>query len=455
MSAQTFTRRGLIEGYYGTPWSHEDRLEMIRFASRYGFNSYFYAPKAEALLHERWQELHPPKEMRLLKELVTEAHSQGCAFYYGISPGLTMQYSNEEHQHMLWGKYKSMLDIGVRHFTLQFDDIPLRLMHKADQQTFRKLSDAQVHTILTLWNKLRYYDENIHLVICPTIYNGLGDEIYVRELGNALPEEIDIFWTGRFVCSPYLLEEDAQYFYDQTGHYPFYWDNYPVNDMAMTAELHIGPLQNRGKQLHRLARGYVANVMESPEISKIALITISNYLAKPEKYVADQAFQEAVREVVGKQDYQAFMQFSDHVRRSFLCEQDSPRLMEKLHQFRFHFFHGDQELAMRLLSKTFTEMEVSACRLLTKMENQRLATEIKGWLTKYFYWSQVGKWLTRLVDAGRKGKVLFTIFHLLQVKRWLRKTNRLPQYEVSGNVMRMLVQVVFSEMRNLKGWKRT
>ena len=40
------------------------------------------------------------------------------------------------------------------------------------------------------------------LVVCPTEYWGYGDEPYLVELAGALHPEIDLFWTGRAICSP-------------------------------------------------------------------------------------------------------------------------------------------------------------------------------------------------------------------------------------------------------------
>ncbi|MCR8997980.1 protein O-GlcNAcase, partial [Brevibacillus laterosporus] len=69
MSSQGFALRGLIEGFYGKPWSHEERIDMLRFISQHGFNAYFYAPKDDAILRDDWQMHHSPAQMRLISEL--------------------------------------------------------------------------------------------------------------------------------------------------------------------------------------------------------------------------------------------------------------------------------------------------------------------------------------------------------------------------------------------------
>ena len=37
--------RGVVEGFYGTPWSHEVRLSLIDFYGKFKMNSYLYGPK--------------------------------------------------------------------------------------------------------------------------------------------------------------------------------------------------------------------------------------------------------------------------------------------------------------------------------------------------------------------------------------------------------------------------
>ena len=92
-------------------------------------------------------------------------------------------------------------------------------------------------------------------MVCPTVYWGTGEEQYVRRLGRGIPATIDIFWTGSAICSPTLTADAAAAFARTTLRPPMYWDNYPVNDVAMTHQLHIGPYRGREDILHRFAAG--------------------------------------------------------------------------------------------------------------------------------------------------------------------------------------------------------
>ena len=50
---------GLVEGYYGKPWSWAERRAVVEALIPHGYRFFLYAPKADAFLRRRWQEPHP------------------------------------------------------------------------------------------------------------------------------------------------------------------------------------------------------------------------------------------------------------------------------------------------------------------------------------------------------------------------------------------------------------
>lgn len=441
-----FAVRGVIEGFYGTPWTHAERLDMINFLGRHEYNAYFYSPKDDLYLREKWMDQHPDRAMREIQELIEASRKSGLQFVYCLSPGLSMEYASESHIERLLVKYRAMYDRGVRFFSVLFDDIPMHLLFPADVQRFAHLAAAHVHTVLRVWEEMSGWDGEVRLVVCPTQYNGLGKEPYIQHLGRHLPKEIDLFWTGRFVCSPFLTDGDAKRFREHTGHKPLYWDNYPVNDLAMANELHIGPLRHRDPDLWSHSAGYVANAMSRPECSKIPLITTAAYLRDPLGYDPQTAWEAAVKEVAGPEDAEAFMRFADNVQSSFLNEVESPRMMEALLAFRFQFLQGDARLAVQQLQGLFLEMEQSAEQLLRGMSNQKLAQECRPWLEKYHHWAKVGWSAVGLVEAGTNGRLTQAAYYLLKMKQWLKRAEKLPQ-KVCGQVMNLFVEAVLQEVR--------
>jgi len=441
-----FAVRGVIEGFYGTPWTHAERLDMIDFLQRYGYNAYFYSPKDDLYLRERWMKPHPGSALVQIEELIARANNGSMHFVYCLSPGLSMEYSSAEHLEQLIKKYSEMYQRGVRQFGLFFDDIPMHLLHDADIDRFEHLADAHVQVTMRVWERMCSWPEQVKLVVCPTQYNGIGKEPYVMYLGRHLPQEIDLFWTGRFVCSPYLTDGDAIRFQEFTGHKPLYWDNYPVNDLAMANELHIGPLRHRDPDLWNHSAGYVANAMSRPECSKIPLITTATYLRDPLGYDPEAAWELAVKDIVGKEDAKAFLSFADNVQGSFLCEMESPRLLEAFLTFRFQFLQGDRQKAVQELTRLFHEMEQNAHQLLGGMTNQKLVQEARSWIEKYRHWAKVGQSAVALIENGTSGRIPQAAFHLLKLKQWLKRTERLPE-KVCGQVMKLFVDAVMQEVK--------
>jgi hyaluronoglucosaminidase len=48
--------RGIIEGFYGPPWTWVDRRRVSETLAGAGMDTYVYAPKDDPLHRERWRE---------------------------------------------------------------------------------------------------------------------------------------------------------------------------------------------------------------------------------------------------------------------------------------------------------------------------------------------------------------------------------------------------------------
>ncbi len=77
---------GIVEGYYGRPWSWDARQETIACLAAHGFGFYLYAPKADPFLRKRWREDHPPEFADPLRRLAARCGQLGVRFGVGISP---------------------------------------------------------------------------------------------------------------------------------------------------------------------------------------------------------------------------------------------------------------------------------------------------------------------------------------------------------------------------------
>ncbi|HZZ98192.1 MAG TPA: beta-N-acetylglucosaminidase domain-containing protein, partial [Jatrophihabitantaceae bacterium] len=115
--------RGVIEGFYGTPWSDAQRLAQMDFYGAHKMNSYVYSPKDDPYLRAQWRDPYPADQLAVLKNLVARATANHVQFTYALSPGLSVCYSSAVDEHALVAKFQSLWDIGVRSFSVPLDDI--------------------------------------------------------------------------------------------------------------------------------------------------------------------------------------------------------------------------------------------------------------------------------------------------------------------------------------------
>ena len=221
--------------------------------------------------------------------------------------------------------------------------------------------------------------------MCPTVYWGYGNEDYVVRLGQAIDPRIDFFWTGRAICSATIDLPDAALVARSVARPVTYWDNYPVNDVAMGGELHIGPYRGRDRHLHRFAHGVIANGMELVESSKIAFATVADYLWAPESYDPERSWRVAINDVVGdRADSALFEVFAENVRSSCLSAEDAVRVSAALERFVFGVQSGSAVAAAAELGAFADGLLDVARRLLGgTFSNPALMAEARPWVETF------------------------------------------------------------------------
>jgi hypothetical protein len=290
----SFPVRGIVEGFYGTPWSHQDRLDLLRFEGAHGMNTYYYAPKDDPYHREYWRDPYPADRMIELGELVQAAHANFVDFCFAVSPGLSMVYSSEEDFGKLTEKLDNVGKLGVSCFALFLDDVPEELQNPADKARYKSLAAAHTYIINKLYHHLAPLSPQNHLIVTPTIYtNAFGHLDDLRELGAGVDPHVDLMWTGVKVVPPEITVKQAREWGRMQRRRPLIWDNYPVNDYQRWRPF-LGPLVGRDPQLNTAVRGLVSNPMNEARASMIPLATIAEYLWNPQAYNAPEAQKRAL-----------------------------------------------------------------------------------------------------------------------------------------------------------------
>lgn len=254
--------KGIIEGFYGTPWTWEDRHLVGDVLAGAGMDTYVYAPKDDPLHRERWREPYPDDELARFAQL---AGAGALRVGVGISPGLSMDPASPEHRRELLAKVDQLVGTGVSLIGLLLDDLdPAPGLGRA-------------HGALTAWLR-DALDPSVELFMVPLHYTGTTASPYLRELVAEVPEEVPIGWTGRYVVNRTISAQDARAWTEATGRRPLLWDNTPVNDAVMAGHLFAGPLRGRDPDLPAHLAGYLANPMVQARASLPALRSAAAWL---------------------------------------------------------------------------------------------------------------------------------------------------------------------------------
>ena len=92
----TLPLRGVIEGFYGPPWPHEVRLDLIDFMGRNKMNLYVYGPKDDPYHRTpSWREPYPADEAARIAELVKACKENMVEFAWAIHPGGDIRWDDE------------------------------------------------------------------------------------------------------------------------------------------------------------------------------------------------------------------------------------------------------------------------------------------------------------------------------------------------------------------------
>ena len=284
--------RGVVEGFYGTPWSHEVRLSLIDFYGANKMNTYIYGPKDDPY-HScpDWRLPYPEDEAENISELVRACGKNRVDFVWAIHPGQDIKWNEEDYRNLL-NKFNMMYDLGVRAFAIFFDDIsgdgtnPTRqaeLLNRLNAEFVKEKGDVRP------------------LIVCPTDYSRLwanpGENGNLAIYGKTLDPSIEVFWTGDYVCSD-LTRETMEWVNSRIRRPAFYWWNFPVTDYARHIVMQ-GPAYGLDTTLTSGDLcGIVSNPMEYGEASKIALYGVADYSWNTGAYNALDNWERALAHIV-------------------------------------------------------------------------------------------------------------------------------------------------------------
>lgn len=405
-------KRGAIEGFYGPPWTQQDRLDQLEFYGDKRLNTYIYSPKDDPKLRAQWREPYTEAEIAELKELVDTAKRNHVTFTYALSPGLSICYSDKGERKAVQDKFQQLYDIGVRDFNLPLDDIEYKWADGcADQQRYGEPTEGNVATAHAELSNvvqrefIRTHQGTTPLEMVPTDYSGLEPSAYTEALKSTLDPAIAVMWTGKFVVPASISAPDARAARGLYGRKPYIWDNYPVNDFDF-GRLMLGPYTHRGADLPAQTSGIVLNPMPEAAPSKVALATFADYAWQGTAYKPYASRDRAADYLAGgdKASAQALRAFFDTENlparpESYddpALEPQAPILADKIAAFE-RAYRGDDKQGAVAKFRPYAKLLATAQQTLTNGPTDPLfVKDSKEWLDALTLW---GKALNQTLDG--------------------------------------------------------
>ncbi|MCX2452733.1 beta-N-acetylglucosaminidase domain-containing protein [Pedobacter sp. PLR] len=389
--------RGTVEGFYGEPWTQEDRIEQLRFYGKLKLNTYIYGPKDDPYHSSpNWRLHYPEKEEAQIKLLVKEAKKNYVDFVWAIHPGKDIKWNLEDSTAVL-KKFEMMYGLGVRSFAVFFDDISgvgtdavkqAGLLNYIQYQFVNKKKDVTP------------------LIMCPTEYNkGWSDPkpgTYLDILGEKLDPAVHIMWTGNTVVAD-ITKEGLEWVNKRIRRPAFVWWNFPVSDYVRD-HLLMGPSYGIDIDAQNDMSGFVSNPMDKAEPSKTAIFGVSLYSWNMKSYQPEEAWVASHRYIM-PEAAEAFQLFNSHnsdpgpnghrYRRTESVEMQ-PYTVAFLKSLKAGGYSVKD--AQRLKTE-FEGMIAAAKEIPIKSQNKRLLEQIAPWLAQFDLLGKAGVAAMGLAEA--------------------------------------------------------
>lgn len=319
--------RGVIEGYYGVPYSAEVTKDLFRFMARYKMNTYMYGAKSDPYHSRFWSAPYPTQiseqeekigylSQDMMKDITRVAAECKVNFIWAIHPGKAFaDPNNAQIINQIMGKFESMHSLGVRQFGVFVDDVGVPDDDAILNLCAKNLTDLQ-SAIDKKWNEKEDPRSNVKpLHYVPQLYafgwaSKENGERFFSSL-KSVPEKVNIYITGKNVWSVPNNEDISVVRKWLNNRNLSWWWNYVCNDQDMTKifvadmftnfrdETHIVNTLRPSHQLYGL-NTLILNPMQQGELSKIGLFSVADYAWNNAAFNNERSWEAAIVGVLGK-----------------------------------------------------------------------------------------------------------------------------------------------------------
>jgi hyaluronoglucosaminidase len=405
--------RGMTEGFYGRPWSTEQRLAQIDFMGRTKQNRYLYAPGDDPYRQALWREPYPAAERASFRVLAEHARRNHVTLGWAVAPGQAMCMSDERDVRSLVRKVDAMWALGVRVFQLQFQDVSYSEWHCGqDADVFGSGPEAAARAHAHVASAVARHLAERHpgaepLSMMPTEFYQDGETAYRRALAAELDGRVQVAWTGvgvvpRTISGRELVSTRAAF-----GHPLVTMDNYPVNDYAQD-RIFLGPYTGREPAVAGRSAALLSNAMEQPSASRIPLFTAADFAWNPRGYQPQESWRAAIDDLAGgdAKAREAMRAFAGNHASSILDPAHESAYLRPLIEAFWKARSGEdrarRDAAAQRLRAAFTVMRETPQRL-ESAAGGSFDDEVRPWLERFARYGAAGEQAVDMLQAQSAG----------------------------------------------------
>jgi hyaluronoglucosaminidase len=399
--------RGVVEGFYGNPFSQADRIRQFEFYGKNKMNAYIYGPKDDPYhgFSNRWRDPYPAADAQRIKELIVKAHENKVNFVWAVHPGNDIKWTDNNGDGVIddfkacVNKFELMYQLGVRSFAVFFDDIggvgtdpvnQAKMMNYLNAEFVQKKPDVQP------------------LILCPTQYNqawSSGD--YLSILGTQMDKSVRIMWTGKSVVRM-IDKETMDWINSRIQRNAYIWLNYPVTDYVID-HLLMGPVVGNSTAIAQQLSGFTANPMEYAEASKVALYSIADYAWNMKKFNPQTSWINAMKHIL-PENFDAFKVFNENnidlgpTGHGLRMSGESLPFKAVADPLMVTVKKGEYNAAQcELVKAQFRSFRSAAAELKSSTYNTALISELTPWLTVFDMMGEKGELLLAMYSYLHSG----------------------------------------------------
>lgn len=432
--------RGLVEGYYGYPYSVPVKKDLMRFMMRMKMNTYMYGAKSDVYHSQKWEAAYPTTltaqqvkngllTQNMIREIAATSQDTKVNFIWAIHPGNSF-VEDANVVNRIMNKYTRMYDLGVRQFAVFVDDVGVP-KSEADCKTNAEHLTALQAAIDKKWNGQTAKPEDrvrpLHFV--PQVYTlswvGEADR---KRFYNALaktPDKITIYITGWGVWSV-PNSSDLDVVRKELQRPAAWWWNYPCNDNAdgqvYPSDMYYNffempAVANNAKMPKQLEHGLgiVSNPMQEGEISKTALFSVADYAWNNAAFDNIKSWNASFSRILSTPEQQhAYKTLIPYLRWN-----DAEDMQQAIARFKAGHTDKLKQLVERLLpaAETLVRLKDSA------VENERLLyADLAPWLLKL---------RTMLLVAGQMVEVAESSQPEARWEEYVKQLDRIADLDVN------------------------